>query len=120
MFSRVDSGREAEDFVARWLEERGFVIEGRNVRLGPLELDIVARTERLIVVVEVRRRGPSSFTTPLSSVNGLKRRNVRFAGERLWNRRYKNDASVDRMRFDLACVREVNGVFTLEYVPAAF
>ncbi len=97
-------GEFAERFVERYLAEAGWTIEGRNVRLGYLEIDLIAREGRVIVLVEVRGRSPSARTTPFSSVDGLKRRRLRYAAERLWNRRYKNDPSVDRLRLDVASV----------------
>ncbi|MNC90897.1 hypothetical protein D3C83_70530 [compost metagenome] len=53
-------------------------------------------------------------------MDGAKRRRIRLAGERLWNRSFKRDPSVDRMRFDAASVTLVNGEPVIEYVPAAF
>ena len=76
----------------------------QNLRLGKLELDVVARQGPLIVVVEVRTRGAGAWTTAFGSIDSAKRRRIRRAGERLWQRRYKNDASVERLRFDAASV----------------
>ena len=51
----------------------------------------------------------------------LKRRRVRWAGERLWHSRYRNDASLDRMRFDAASVHlDAAGKMVIEYAVAAF
>ncbi len=85
-----------------------------------LELDIVARVERTILVVEVRYRGPNSFTTGLSSLSHEKRKRIRTAGQRLWDRRYRKDETVDHMRFDAAIVTYQNDSPIVEYVVAAF
>lgn len=113
-------GREAEDFAAKVLEERGFAILMRNVRLGHLEVDIVARQGAVVVVVEVRRRGLGAWTTALGSVDPEKRKRVRMAGDRLWRRYFKSDLTVERMRFDVVGVSEENGVLQAEHIPAAF
>jgi putative endonuclease len=103
------------------LRERGYDIVARNLRIGPLELDIVARKGPLVVVVEVRTRGPSAWTTGFGSLTAQKRRRVRRAGERLWQRRYRNDDSVDRLRFDAASVLfHPDGSVSIEYAEAAF
>jgi hypothetical protein len=48
-------------------------------------------------------------------------RRIRRAGERLWQRRYKNDASAERMRFDAASVTfDETGNAQVEYAEAAF
>lgn len=98
----------------------GFEILALNLRINRYELDIVARNGALVVVVEVRARGKGAWTTAFGSMDGAKRRRIRLAGERLWNRSFKRDPSVDRMRFDAASVRFVSGEAVIEYVPAAF
>ncbi|MBX3181164.1 MAG: YraN family protein [Polyangiaceae bacterium] len=110
----------AEQRVAQYLVRSGFQIVATNLRVGRLELDIVARREGLIVVVEVRTRSASAWTRGLSSVDGKKRFRVRRAGERLWQRRYRHDPSAERLRFDVASVSLVEGELRIEYVPAAF
>jgi len=113
-------GRRAETAVVRFLELQGYQIVGQNLRLGRLELDIVARVESTIVVVEVRTRGAGAWTTAFGSIDGQKRARIRRAGERLWQRRYKNDASVERLRFDAAAVSFEGDEPVVEYVVAAF
>jgi Holliday junction resolvase-like predicted endonuclease len=88
--------------------------------LSRLELDVVARRDDLIVVVEVRSRGAAAWTSGFGSLDGRKRARIRHAGERLWQRRYRHDASVRRMRFDAASVVFGPSGTTIEYVEAAF
>lgn len=113
-------GARAEALVAQYLVTEGYEIVARNLRLGALELDIVARRGPLIAVVEVRTRGPGALTSGFGSVDGRKRERIRRAGERLWQRRYRRDLSVERLRFDVASVRLDVEPPTLEYVVAAF
>jgi putative endonuclease len=97
-------GQAAEAAVARDLADRGWQILGTNVRVGRLELDVVARQADTVVVFEVRTRGATAWQTGLASVVGTKARRVRAAGERLWRQRFQRDTSVNRMRFDVAVV----------------
>ena len=113
-------GGRAEQAVARYLRERGLEIVATNLRLGRLELDVVAREGRVIVVVEVRERGPGAWTTAFGSIDGKKRLRIRRAAERLWQRRYKSDASIDRLRIDAASVTFDGEQPTIEYAKAAF
>ncbi len=113
-------GARAEEAVAAYLEQNGCAIVALNLHVGRLELDVVARDGRVIAVVEVRTRGPGSWTTGFGSVDAKKRLRIRRAGERLWRDRYKNDPSVDRLRFDAASVTFVDGKPVVEYVKAAF
>lgn len=113
-------GDRAEQLVADWLVSRGTKLVARNLRLGSLELDIVARENGLILIVEVRTRGGSSWTSGLQSISHTKRQRLRRAGERLWNRRYRLDQTAERMRFDVAIVTFGEQEDTIEYIAAAF
>ncbi len=117
---RARLGRRAEDAVARHLESSGCVVLARNLRLGRLELDIVARRAELILVVEVRTRGPGAWTTGLGSLSRAKCERIRRAGQRLWRDRFKDDPSVERMRFDAASVHFRGEQADIDYVVAAF
>jgi putative endonuclease len=85
-----------------------------------LELDVVARRDDLVVIVEVRSRSDASWTSAFGSLDGKKRYRLRMAGQRLWQRRYRNDASVRRLRFDAASVTFGPQGPKIEYVAAAF
>lgn len=113
-------GREAESLVEDYLRRKGFVILATNLRLGYLEIDIVARDGPVIAVVEVRRRATTSRTTGFGSVGAKKQLFLRRAGERLWARYFKNDPSVQRLRFDVAAVRPDGDALAIEYVKGAF
>src|SRR5690348_14321170 len=92
--SRKEIGADAEQAVVEYLVRQGAEIVARNLRIGALEIDIVARVGALILVVEVRYRSARSWTSAFSSIDGKKRLHLRRAGERLWNRRYRRDPSV--------------------------
>ncbi len=113
-------GQRAEDAVVRYLESAGCSIVERNLKLGRLEIDIVARRGEVILVVEVRTRGAGAWTTGLGSMSLAKRERIRRAGQRLWRDRFKADASVERMRFDAASVVFHGDRADIDYVVAAF
>lgn len=117
---RARLGQRAEDAVARYLASSGCAILARNLRIGRLELDIVARRAELILIVEVRTRGAGAWTTGLGSLSRAKCERVRRAGQRLWRDRFKGDPSVERMRFDAASVRFSGDQADIDYVVAAF
>jgi putative endonuclease len=117
---RSESGRLAEQAVVQWLVARGFEIVATNLRVRQYELDIVARSGPLVVVVEVRTRGKSAWTRAFGSLDFGKRRRIRRAGEWLWQRRYRHDSTVERLRFDAASVSFEDGRAVVEYAPAAF
>jgi putative endonuclease len=120
MGKRHGLGREAEAQVADHLIAAGFEILARNVRLGPLELDIVARRDELAVIVEVRTRGAASFQGPLESVTPQKRARIVRGAERLWRERLSKIEGIERLRFDVAAVTFDAGAAHVEYIEGAF
>lgn len=116
----LQRARQAETLVADWLESKGFSLVAKNLRLGYLEIDVVARRLELIIVVEVRVRARGSFTTAFGSVSRQKQLHVRRAASRLWRRRYAHDPSAERLRIDVATVDFDGPVPTLEYCAGAF
>lgn len=76
--NRKQKGAAAEELAAAALIEKGFRILDRNWRCRFGELDIVAESGDMLVVIEVRSRsGTTSFGTPSESVNARKMIQVR-------------------------------------------
>ena len=98
------TGAQAEDAAAAHLAALGFSILDRNVRLGPLEINLVAREGEVIVVVEVRTRGAGAWVRALDSIDAKKRDHLRAAAERLWRERFANDPTAARLRYDALTV----------------
>lgn len=117
---RHDHGREAEALAAETLIANGFRLLWRNLRIGSLELDLVAQKGDLVVVVEVRARGPGSFEKPLASISRTKRRTLLRATRALWKGRLAKRDDVQRLRIDIAAVtRDAAGTSTLEWIAGA-
>jgi putative endonuclease len=113
-------GRAAERLAAERLLANGFVILWRNLRIGSLELDLVAKKRDLVVVVEVRTRGPGSFEKPLASLSHTKRRTLLRGVRALWKGRIAKMPDVTRIRIDVAAVtRDADGAMTIEWIAGA-
>lgn len=119
MSARLAKGRRAEAAVADYLRADGFSILAQNVRLGALEIDLVARRGPLVVVVEVRVRDVGSFEGPLASITPKKRARIVAASERLWRERLSPLPDVERFRIDVAAVRFDGASTFVDYVPGA-
>ena len=104
MVSPQALGERAEEAVVRYLLDRKYTVLERNLRLGPLEIDILARLGRLVIVVEVRHRGLRAWQTAFESIDKTKQKRLRQAAERLWSERFDSDPSVENIRFDIASV----------------
>ena len=72
-------GRQGEEVAAAFMENLGYTVVGRNVRVGHSEFDLICQKERELVFVEVKTRTmtPSSksiYGPPRRAVNGDKKR----------------------------------------------
>lgn len=112
--------RIAESLACAHLEAAGLVVLGRNVRVGRLEIDVLARERDLVVLVEVRHRGRTAYVGGLGSVDAGKRGKLRRAAERLWRERFHADPSVRALRFDVVAVTLDAGEARVEHVRGAF
>lgn len=79
MLDRPTLARIAEDETARRLVARGFTLLGRNVRVGRLEIDVIAERLGRVVAVEVRARTSLEYGHPAETVDAAKRARVRRA-----------------------------------------
>ena len=83
--------REAEEIACRFLITKGYIIVGRNVRSGRVEIDIVAEKEGLTVIVEVKSRSTLNFI----QISKVQRRNIcQFISVHLANRFVRVDVVV--------------------------
>jgi putative endonuclease len=117
MLAKDALGRQGEDAAAKYLEEAGFVILGRNWRCAEGELDIVAAERRALVVCEVKTRSGPRYGTPLESITRRKMSRLRRLAAR-W-------ASAHGMVFDairidaIGLTADGRGGFTVEYLRGA-
>jgi len=114
---RAALGQRAEALAARHLVAQGFVVLGRNVRIGRLELDIVAQRGGLIVFCEVRARSHDRFVAPAATIDSRKIARLRRAAAQ-WLR-LNRPGRVD-VRLDAAAVVFDTPEGRLEYYEGAY
>jgi putative endonuclease len=120
MNERQQFGRAAEEAAAGLLSRTGWVLLGRNVRIGRGELDLIARRGGVLAFIEVKARRTTTFGAPEDAVGPRKRRQIgRLAelwlGARPWALR-----GVEEVRFDVVAVDGTTAPATVRHLPAAF
>ena len=117
--SRQLLGRAAEETAAQFLQSAGLAVISRNYRRRAGELDIIARTSELLIVVEVRTRSAERFGGAAASVNRRKQlRITRAAAQLLQSRR---DLAKLPVRFDVVVVRMLQtGPPHVQWIQHAF
>lgn len=78
MITKKDIGNFGEKVCARFLRKKGFKIIGRNVRIGHLEVDVIASDKTHVVFVEVKTRNTdkNNILRPAAAVDSDKRTNL--------------------------------------------
>lgn len=78
----AETGRSGEEAAAAYLRGAGYEICALNWRYGRYELDIVARKDATLHIVEVKTRRRGSLTTPEEAITPQKFRALRKAASR--------------------------------------
>ncbi len=109
-------GKKGEEIAADYLSDLGYKIRDRNWRWGKDEIDIIAETDKFIVIIEVKTRSTSYFGEPEDSVDRQKQRFlVRAADE------YVNQKQIDlEVRFDIISIIINSGKQTIRHIEDAF
>lgn len=86
MSYKNEVGKRGEELAADFLENNGYRISGKNVRISHDEIDIVAEDDKYIVFVEVKTRAQTEsvkrFGRPAAAVDfGKRQRLIRAAEE---------------------------------------
>ena len=76
MDQRHELGKKGEQLAVDFLIKKGYTIKERNWRFGYLEIDIIARKEDLISIIEVKTRSKNTFGSPESFVSKKKIKNL--------------------------------------------
>lgn len=116
MAKHNELGIQGEEEAAHYLACRGYTICHRNWHSGHKELDIVARKNHELVVVEVKTRRNDDFGTPEEAVTARKIRNI-IASTEAYLKKYGIDLPV---RFDIITVVGTTPPFHIEHIKDAF
>lgn len=102
---RATLGKTAEDIAAAFLQQEGFELVARNYRRRSGELDVIARKDDVLLIVEVRTRSSELFGGAAASIDGWKRHKIIRAATQLLQQR--QDLAKLRVRFDVIIVHGV-------------
>ena len=116
MVDKIRYGQQGEDLAAEFLTEEGYDILERNWRFKHNEVDIIARQDDLLIIVEVKTRSGDSWGEPYTAVDIRKQRYLIFAAERYL---YGHDLDLE-VRFDIISIISDKGRVVLEHIREAF
>jgi putative endonuclease len=111
-----EKGAEAEDVASNYLIEQGYTIIHRNWYSGHNEIDIVARKNGILAIVEVRSLHRNTFQEPYQSVNKNKQRTI-INATNSYIRRFNIN---DEVRFDIISILYGKDGPEIEHMENAF
>ncbi len=118
--ARISSGQNAESAAADMLQAKGYNIIKRNVRLGHLEIDLLATlpNTNLLIVIEVKARRVGAHAPELR-VDWRKQRHLTLAAQLLLSRRMFRGKQI---QFDVIAVEmdQLQKPHSLRHIPRAF
>ncbi len=106
---RTSVGRAVEQRVSDALEARGYIVIGRNRRVGRDEIDVLALDGATLVLVEVRARVNAPLEEALATVRGAKVKRLKRAALALMAEKEEQR----EVRIDVVAVG-TNGVDVIE------
>ena len=116
MGTTAETGRMGERAAAEFLRRAGYEICALNWRSGRYELDIVARKEGVLHIVEVKSRKADGLTAPEEAMT-RKKFNALFRAAQQYVALYRIDADT---QFDLIAVDLLpDSTHRLRYIPNA-
>jgi putative endonuclease len=111
---RQQIGRRGEELAARHLADQGYLILRRNWRCPAGEVDIVARQDETLVLVEVRARSGRDFGQPEESITPAKRaRLIACGGYLTAEMEWRGPWRIDVVAVELGagdCVRRITHI----------
>jgi putative endonuclease len=118
--ARINTGKNAESAAADFLQANGHTIIARNLRLGHLEIDLLATLPdtNLLIVVEVKARRAGTHAPELR-VDWRKRRHLIMAAQMLLSRRMFRGKQI---QFDVVAVEmdQLQRPESLRHIKRAF
>ena len=112
-----DFGNEAEDLALAFLTNKGYEIITRNYRYLKAEIDIIAKKNNTLCIIEVKARSSGTLIAPEDAVNKKKIRLIISAAD-AFVQEYEGDYDI---RFDIiTIISNSNGNFNISHIKDAF
>lgn len=116
MSNNTQKGNAGEEIAMEHLQKNGYRILARNWRHRHLEIDIVAQTGDILVIVEVKLRASNAFGTPEEFVTKSKQKKlIRAADVYIQENGIHGEA-----RFDVISIIQNPQEISVEHIAGAF
>ena len=116
MSEHYELGKEGEEIASAFLSKIGYKILHRNWRHKKLELDIIAKKDEYIVIVEVKTRSNDYFERPQDAIT-FKKQKFLFDAAEAYIELFDLDME---LRFDIVSILISDNKSEIEHIEDAF
>ncbi|WP_396142595.1 YraN family protein [Flavobacterium sp.] len=116
MAEHNDLGKLGEELAVDYLEKNGYEILETNWTFQKAEVDIIAKKDAILAVIEVKTRSSLDYGLPQDFVKPKK---IQLLVKAINEYVTQNDIDVD-VRFDIMAIHKENNEFILEHIEDAF
>jgi putative endonuclease len=116
MAEHNDLGKLGEELAVEFLQKNGYAILETNWTFQKAEVDIIAKKENILAVVEVKTRSSLEFGLPQDFVKPKK---IQLLVKAVNEYVVSNDLDVE-VRFDIIAVHKEGKSFAIEHLIDAF
>ena len=116
MAEHNDLGKLGEELAVDFLKTNGYDILDTNWIFDKAEIDILAKNDTILAVVEVKTRSSLEFGLPQEFVKPKK---IQLLVKAVNEYITQNDLEVE-VRFDIISIYKDNGTFQIEHIEEAF
>ena len=116
MAQHNELGKKGEQLAVDYLQTQGYTIVERNYRFEKAEVDIIAKKQDILAIIEVKTRSTKDFGNPQDFVKPKQiQRLVKAVNEYVT----VNDLDVE-VRFDIIGIVKTGKDFYVEHIEDAF
>ncbi|AWA29382.1 YraN family protein [Flavobacterium magnum] len=116
MASHNELGKLGEELAVAFLQKEGYDILETNWAFQKAEIDVIARKENTLAIVEVKTRSSLDFGLPQDAVNSKK---IKLLVKAVNQYVEENDLDV-LVRFDIVAIHAVKNQFVIDHLEDAF
>jgi putative endonuclease len=120
MAEHNDLGKKGEDLAVEFLLQNDYKILERNWTFQKAEIDIIAKKENIVTVIEVKTRSTLDFGSPQDFVKPKKIQLLIKAVNAYINDREKDFDDDLEIRFDIIAIHKTEETFAIEHLTDAF
>lgn len=120
MAEHNELGKKGEDLAVEFLLQNDYTILERNWTFQKAEIDIIAKKENFLAVIEVKTRSTLDFGSPQDFVKSKKIQLLIKAVNAYINDREKDFDDSLEIRFDIIAIHKSEETFAIEHLTDAF